>query len=159
MSLQAIFDPVVRAYFKKLYGGSDSGSIMDDGCNIVWTGTTAGKESISVHGSPTFYKVSSNIYNAEQFLGSKVGIVLPGYSEPLPTTVAESMIISTDSFAIVAASSDRIFIVSGKAGSYNYEGVDVTIPSDGTYFLYATVDTADGLSPMYTAFMSKNVYA
>lgn len=130
MGLQGIFDPVVRAYFKKHVG-----SAVDDGYCIEWDGNTEGRDSVSIDSIPVFTKVSNLIIDLERLQGCTVMGVYTLNGE-----------LTWREFRTVAQQLDGVTIVlddsigepvafSGKAGDYTFMGISCTVPTDGTYFV------------------------
>lgn len=130
MSLSGIWDPAVRAYFKKHGGGSGGGSTVDDGFYLKWDGNTEGRDVIDTDLSFSFCKVSNAILNAEQINGAEL----------LSVNGVESCIAVEIEGAVIAVGRGDPFVFSGLAGSYSVDFIgkqlDFICPSNGTYFLF-----------------------
>lgn len=107
------------------------GLVYEDsgGINITWDGDTTGRDVLMVIddlSNPIGYKVSDNIYGADDLIGATIVVDEDG-------TLYEDRItecIDIDGFVM----DEWTYIFSGSAGTYNYGSVILSLPSDGTYF-------------------------
>lgn len=138
MSLSAIFDPVVNAYFKKKYGGSGGGAGgVDDGYYIAWDGNPEGRDFIDMSFLTPglgFYKVSNAVLSVERLTGGTLYLEL--YEKELTINSTEAcQTVGVPGLSVVLIDGRDPYVASGFAGDYTILGLDVTLPSDGTYFL------------------------
>ena len=137
MGLSAIFDPVAMAYFRNQYGGGDGGNAVDDGFYVKWDGNTEGLDRFAFDVCQ-FYKVSELLLDAAKIHNAFC-------KQRLGDTSRETPLSAVDVGGAVAGVSrdGEICVISAKAGDYPYNGITVSVPSDGTYFLYANVVGGD----------------
>lgn len=147
-------------YMASYIGGG--GSAVDDGFHIMWDNmwdtTTEGRPFIDlsfmvgINGITAFslYKVSSVILSAEQLANSRY-ILWSGFLSDENShsklihdmhDIFDDLIYQADGWiGVFTIGNDMPYVVSGKAGNYIYEGIPVTIPEDGTYFMRYEIDS------------------
>ena len=118
---------------------------VDNGFYIAWDGNTEGRPFIDLSflvgtadlTAATMHKVSKAVISADRLLGATYG-VMASADENGPFTlydeqeVVQGDIVKQDGWSGVFGSTWP-WIIAGKAGNYNYNGISVTIPEDGTY--------------------------
>ena len=113
------------------------------GVHITWDGVTTGKQYIEfqVPGIPyssTLYHVSDEVLlTDEEIIGAKYTLDIDG--EKTTDAVVSTLYSEDDKFVMFDG---NMMIFSGKAGEHplvyveGMEPMTVTVPADGTYFLY-----------------------
>lgn len=109
---------------------------------IKWDKNIEGKDKITVPESNFFYKISDEIFTAEEFTGATITISDTSqeeYSEDRAVNIG----YHTDSIVVCWAETIGEAVISGSEGSYM--GGLYSIPSDGTYF------AVKNMSPLYVS--------
>ena len=122
MSLSGIFDPEVRAYFDNHGGGSavDDGFYLESGGD----GTNISIPELGV----ILLKRTRVVIDKDGLIGCRYMI----YDNTGFTVPAEGAFVSADKWTVCFNSGIPV-LISGKAGTYEYNGINVWIPEDGTY--------------------------
>ena len=140
MSLSDIFDPIVMAHFR----GRRGGSTIDNGYCIRWDGNIAGRECVDLSdlGAGVLYKVSDLVLRESNLIGGFCSLAAGGVNHYQVTDITADL-TTTITDCIVVTVEGGVRVISGLAGDYSYLGfMNFSIPSDGTYFLYAVDDLA-----------------
>ncbi len=102
---------------------------------LLWDALPDGREEIDLTAALglCFYRVSSLMLTAEDLSGMHiVGEDLT--VDPAPT--AGITVVSGPGWVGAFADGELPVVISGRRGAYEYEGVAVELPADGTYFAY-----------------------
>ena len=131
-------DPIVANDFPTAIGGI-SGCGVDDGYFIQWDGNTEGRDTVDVLGRFTFYKVSNLVFDMAKSTGSFLRLDQAGYTNKyLDYRWGKDDLVAVggDGWSAVMLGSSNVVVISGVTGTHTFNGSDVYIPSDGTYFFF-----------------------
>lgn len=134
MSLNDIFDPIVRAYFDNHSGGS-GGSTVDDGWCLMWDGNTEGIDVIDTAAALGFnyYKVSNLVFGVESLAGASIqGIDAGGGADNYGAIIDVNAVDGGAGVSLLQIN-DFPVVASCKSGEYPFIGFNFIVPSDGTY--------------------------
>lgn len=122
-------DSTAKDYIKNRPGG------YEEGFEITWDGDTTGRVSATAEGMPyVWYKVSDKILTPDQVIGGTITVVQNGVSRSW--VVSSDAIIREDYGAIIG---EAMIIIATKQGTFNTDGITISIPEPGIYFLSASV--------------------
>lgn len=124
---------------------TDSKGGYDNSYSMTFDGNTEGKVMIPLMNGVSFVKVSNKVLSKEELLGATY-VSFDGKT----IVIAEKNIFdnsavgaTTQFFGVMADNmTDAPVIVSSKACTINFGGVPVTVPNDGTYFIYIMMGSA-----------------
>lgn len=105
------------------------------GCCMLWDAIPDGREEIDLTAALglCFYRVSALMLTEEDM--RDVHIVTAELNvDPEPTEGLT--VVGGTGWVGVFADGELPILISGRKGAYEYEGVAVDIPADGTYFAY-----------------------
>lgn len=127
--------------YKNLFGGS-GGSAVDDGFCIKQTVDISGVDVVDLShlGAGKCYKVSSLVLDRNQLVRSTLFSYING--ELIGNDVSEEQVVSDKEWACVFGH-EKVYVMTGKAGTFQMYGIEFTIPSNGTYFLYEPESITD----------------
>ena len=120
-------DTTAKDYIKNRPGGYETGF------EITWDGDTTGRVKITGDdGRFIWYKVSDKILTADQIIGATITMVQNGVTEQFVVSDEE---ISEQEFGYFVI--EFVVMVAMKQGTFNVNGLNISIPETGIYFISA----------------------